>query len=125
MYFIGHNSVGGGYWTGKSHIVGWCRSILSILVKIGQLNRGFLVDHRENLHPKTPEINELDRVLSNAGLTFKIGSVLVKLQLGRVRNKMKISGTPRIFLSDFKQNHQIVFKRKVLIVSGFETLKNR
>ena len=53
--------------------VGWCRSILAILVKIGQLNRGFLVDHRENLHPKTPEIDELGQGLFNACLTFKIG----------------------------------------------------
>ena len=70
--------------------MGWCKSILPIFVKIGQLNRGFLVDHRENLHPKTPEIDELGQGLFNACLTFKIGSVLVKLQLGKNSNKLKI-----------------------------------
>ena len=53
---------------------------------------GFLADHRENLHPKTPEIDELGQGLFNACLTFKIGSVLVKLQLGRNSNKLKNFG---------------------------------
>ena len=39
------------------------------------------------MHPKTSEMNELDRGLSNACLNFKIGSVVLKLQLVKLGNK--------------------------------------
>ena len=38
---------------------------------------------------KTPEMNELGSWLFNAGPNFRIDSVLTKLQLVKVRNKME------------------------------------
>ena len=49
--------------------------------------RHFLVGQREILEQKTPEMNELGSPLSNACLTFKIGSVVLKLQSFKVDNK--------------------------------------
>ena len=74
---------------------------------------GFLADHPENLHPKTPEIDELGQGLFNACLTFKIGSVLVKLQLGKNSNKLKMFenfGNSPDFLFNIHSWSHIVFK---------------
>ena len=63
---------------------------------------GFLADHPENLHPKTPEIDELGQGLFNACLTFKIGSVLVKLQFGKISNKLENFGNSLYFSIRFQ-----------------------
>ena len=81
-------------------MLGWCRSAIGAFGEIRQLDRWFSVDRRGNLHPKTPEIEQLGQGLFNAGLTFKIGSVFVKLQLGKVNhileNPLKIREFDRI-----------------------------
>ena len=55
-------------------------------------------------------MEQLGQGLFNAGLTFKIGSVFVKLQLGKVNHILEKSGKSPDFLLDIPAVAQSVFK---------------